>query len=185
MGPRDKKFDESTLDGAKSHHRIIGVSGEQRWEARQETKEVLRSEKNIWRTFSIGIRTRHRSNRQAFHFSFFFFFQQKGLQDKLNARDFRLLSKNMNDPILTLQFKGHQIFAIAHQEKRRDGYLQDSANTYHRLLSISFLFSLFNPTSIYWALLICTVLDLRHSGIIQKVRIVSQTKEVYDLYRKN
>lgn len=50
MGPRDKKFKESTMDGAKSHHGSLTVSDEQRWKAWQETKEVLSSEKSVWRT---------------------------------------------------------------------------------------------------------------------------------------
>ena len=39
MGPRDEKYHESTMDGAKSHHSIISVSGEVG--SRTGNKEVL------------------------------------------------------------------------------------------------------------------------------------------------
>lgn len=78
---------------------------------------------------------------QAFHF----ILAIKRIQDYLNVRDFGLLPQNMSDHILTLWLEGDQIFVITHKEKEdKNTDKTQQILVPNCLLSISFLFSLFN-----------------------------------------
>lgn len=182
MGPRDKKFNESTMDGAKSHHSSITVSGEQRWKVWLETKEVLSSEKNVWRTLvwvseqDTEVTSRHsilvfsvRSIAGLVEFQRLYAFVKKYEWSHFNPE---------------IQRTSNICYNASRKKLEKNTYKTQQILITNRLLSISFLFSLFNSTSIYQTLLMCTVLDLRHSGITQKVRIASPPKKVCNLYRK-
>lgn len=78
------------MDDAKSHRGIISVSGEQKWEARQETKAVLHSEKNVWRIpAQVTEQGVERTSRHSI-----FIPSVNRMKDQLNVRDFRLLPQN-------------------------------------------------------------------------------------------